>query len=182
MNSGPSQNPVVQQLQLLLTGYGYNFYNVTNQARSDDQLVRERASYFLGQAVTLLSSLRGEYQRRFIPPLTRENPFPPQEGMARLSEIEEIQRATSALEAHIRGMAVPTQDRIWWRFRQEEPLLAQLLSFDLRLVRGCEQIHRSVSELSPEGWNIYSSGSLRSLLQQVTQVANERERFLLLPL
>lgn len=182
MSLEPSQNPVVQQLQLLLTGYGYNFYNTTNQARSDDLLVRERASYFLGQTVTLLSSLRGEYQRRFIPPLTRENPFPPQEAMARLREMEEIQQAISTLEAHIRGMAVPTQDRTWWRFRQEQTLLAQLLSFDLRLVRGCEQIHQSVNGLLPEGWNIYSSGSLRSLLQQATQVAHERERFLLLPL
>jgi hypothetical protein len=173
---------VVQQLQLLLTGYGYNFYNATNQARSDDMLVRERASYSLGQAVTLLSNLRGEYQRRFIPPLTRENPFPPQEALAQLREMEEIQQAISALESHIRGMAVPTQDRIWWRFRQEQALLAQLLSFDLRLVRGCEQLHQSVSGLTPEGWNMYSSGTLRSLIQQVTQVANERERFLLLPL
>ena len=51
MSSGPSNDPVVQQLQLLLTGYGYNFYNSTNQARADDILVRERASYHLAQAV-----------------------------------------------------------------------------------------------------------------------------------
>ncbi len=37
MSSGPSNDPVVQQLQLLLTGYGYNFYNTTNQARADDR-------------------------------------------------------------------------------------------------------------------------------------------------
>ena len=182
MSSGPSQDPLVQQLQLLLTGYGYNFYNTTNQARSDDLLVRERASYFLGQAVTLMSSLRGEYQRRFVPPLTRENPFPPQEAMAQLREMEEVQQAISRLESHIRGMSVPTQDRIWWRFRQEQPLLAQLLSFDLQLVRGSEQLHQFTTQLTPEGWNIYSAGTLRSQLQQLTQVANERERFLLIPL
>ncbi len=182
MNSGPSQDPLVQQLQLLLTGYGYNFYNTTNQARSDDQLVRERASYFLGQAITLLSSLRGEYQRRFVPPLTRENPFPPQEALAQLREMEEIQQAISTLEAHIRGMAVPTQDRTWWRFRQEQPLLAQLLSFDLRLVRGGEQLQQFMAQLTPDGWNVYSAGTLRAQLQQLTQVANERERFLLIPL
>lgn len=182
MSSGPSQDPVVQQLQLLLTGYGYNFYSATNQARSDDLLVRERASYFLGQAVTLLSDLRGEYQRRFIPPLTRENPFPSAESMARLREMEEIQQAISSLEAHIRGMAVPAQDRIWWRFRQEQPLLAQLLDFDLRLVRGSEQLYQFATQLTPEGWNVYSAGSLRSLIQQITQAANERERFLLIQL
>jgi len=172
----------MQQLQLLLTGYGYNFYSATNQARSDDMLVRERASYFLGQSVTLLSSLRGEYQRRFVPPLTRENPFPSQEAMAQLRDMEEVQQAISALESQIRGMAVPTQDRIWWRFRQEQPLLTQLLNFDLRLVRGSEQLHEFTTQLRPEGWNTYSAGTLRSQLQQLTQVANERARFLLLPL
>ena len=182
MSSGPSQDPLVQQLQLLLTGYGYNFYNTTNQARSDDMLVRERASYFLGQAVTLISSLRGDYQRRFVPPLTRENPFPPQEAMAQLREMEEIQQAISSLETHIRGMSVPTQDRIWWRFRQEQPLLARLLSFDLQLVRGSEQLYQFTTQLIPESWNIYSASTLRSQLQQLTQVAHERERFLLIPL
>ena len=182
LNSGPSQDPLVQQLQLLLTGYGYNFYNTTNEARSDDILVRERASYFLGQAVTLLSTLRGDYQRRFIPPLTRENPFPSPEKMAQLREIEEVQQEVSRLEAHIRGMSVPTQDRTWWRFRQEQPLLTQLLSFDLQLVRGSEQLYQFATQVTPEGWNVYSAGILRSQVQQLTQVANERERFLLRPL
>lgn len=180
MSSGPSQNPVVQQLQLLLTGYGYNFYNSTNQARSDDQLVRERASYFLSQSVTLLSSLRGEFQRRFIPPLTRENPFPPQEAMAQLRELEALQQAISAQEAHIRGLSVPTQDRIWQRFRREQPLLEQLLNFDLQLVRGAEQIYQSVTQLTPEGWQRSGAAPLRAQLHALTQVVNAREQFLLL--
>lgn len=180
MSSGPSQNPVVQQLQLLLTGYGYNFYNSTNQARSDDQLVRERASYFLSQSVTLLSSLRGEFQRRFIPPLTRDNPFPPQEAMAQLRELESLQQAISAQEAHIRGLSVPAQDRIWQRFRREQPLLEQLLNFDLQLVRGAEQIYQSVTQLTPEGWQRNGAAPLRAQLQALTQVVNAREQFLLL--
>lgn len=180
MSSLPSQDPVMQQLQLLLTGYGYNFYSATNQARSDDILVRERASYFLGQAITLLSTLRGDYQRRFIPPLTRENPFPPQEALAQLREMEELQQEISRLESHIRGMSVPTQDRIWWRFRQEQALLNQLLNFDLRLIRDSEQIYQFVQQLTPESWHSYGSGQLRALIQQLTQAANERERFLLL--
>lgn len=180
MSLQPSQDPVMQQLELLLTGYGYNFYSATNQARSDDILVRERASYFLGQAVHLLSNLRGDYQRRFVPPLTRDNPFPPQEAMAHLREMEELQQDVSRLESHIRGMSVPTQDRIWWRFRQEQALLGQLLNFDLRLVRGGEQVYQFVEQLTPESWHSYGSGPLRSLIQQLTQTANERERFLLL--
>src|SRR5579859_7047256 len=106
MSSQPSNDPLIQQLQLLLTGYGYNFYNKTNQARADDLLVRERASYNLSQAVALLTQLRNEYYTRFVPPLTRANPDPPQEAMAQLREIESVQQALSALESHIRGMPV----------------------------------------------------------------------------
>src|SRR5579883_3400944 len=120
MSSRPSYDPIIQQLQLLLTGYGYNFYSSTNQARTDDLLVRERASYYLAQVVDLLANLRGAYQRRFIPPLTRANPDPPQEALAQVRELEEVQQELANIETYIRGMSVPTQDRIWWRFRQEQ--------------------------------------------------------------
>ncbi len=182
MSLEPSNDPIVQQLQLLLTGYGYNFYNQANQARADDLLVRERASYYLAQAVAMLARLRGDYHTRFIPPLTRANPDPPQEAMAQIREIEASQQALSQLESHIRGMSVPTQDRIWWRFRQEQPLLMQLLNFDLTLVRGSEQIYQYVSQLTPEQWNSQGSSSLRQMMQQLAHLAQERERLLLLQL
>lgn len=180
--SGPSNDPVIQQLQLLLMGYGYNFYNTTNQARADDLLVRERASYFLTQATDMLARLRSDYQRRFVPPLTRENPFPPAEALAHLREIEQVQQELSNVETHIRGMSVPSQDRIWWRFRQEQPLLMQLLNFDLALVRSSEQLYDYVSRLTPEAWQEQGSGPLRQLIQQLTQIARDRERFLLIPM
>lgn len=182
MSSEPSNSPVVQQLQLLLTGYGYNFYNSVNKARSDDLLVRERASYYLAQAVNMLANLRGTYQRRFIPPLIRANPDPPQEAMAQVRELEEVQQELANIETYIRGMSVPTQDRIWWRFRQEQVLLTQLLDFDLSLVLISEQIYQHVSQLTPDAWNNQGSSSLRQFIQRVNQIAHERERFLLLPM
>ena|SRR3989440_6238293 len=182
MNTGPSSDPIVQQLQLLLTGYGYNFYSSVNQARTDDQLVRERASYHLAQAVEMLANLRGAYQRRFIPPLTRANPDPPQEALAQVREIEAAQQALSNLETAIRGMAAPSQDRIWWRFRQEVPLLRQLLQFDLNLVRGSEQVYQYVTQLTPDNWHNQVILSLRQMTQQLAQTVRERERFLLLPM
>src|SRR2546429_8372743 len=145
MSLEPSNDPIVQQLQLLLTGYGYNFYNQANQARADDLLVRERASYYLAQAVATLARLRGDYHTRFIPPLTRANPDPPQEAMAQIREIEAVQQALAQIESHICGMSGPTQDRIWWRFRQEPALLTQLFNFYLLLIRSCRQIYHVFS-------------------------------------
>ncbi len=182
MSMQPSNDPLVQQLQLLLTGYGYNFYNSANQARADDLLVRERASYHLGHAAEMLAQLRSEYQRRFIPPLTRANPDPPQEALAQAREMEAARQALSNIETHIRGMSVPTQDRTWWRFRQEQTLLGQLLNFDLSLVRSSEDLYQFVAQLTPEGWNSQGSATLRQLMQRVEQTARDRERFLLIPL
>ncbi|WP_126554940.1 hypothetical protein [Dictyobacter kobayashii] len=181
MSSQPSSNPLVQQLQLLLTGYGYNFYNQTNQARADDLLVRERASYHLSQAMSTLAQLRSDYQMRFVPPLTRANPDPPQEAMVQLRALEAAQQALAKIESGIRGMSVPTQDRIWWRFRQEQNLLLQLLNFDLVLVRDSEQLYQYVSRMTPEDWASQSS-TLRQMTQQLAHSATERERFLLLQL
>ncbi len=79
-------------------------------------------------------------------------------------------------------MSVPTQDRTWWRFRQEQTLLGQLLNFDLVLVRGCEEVYEYVAQLTPEGWNSQGSAALRQLMQRVSTIARERERFLLIPL
>jgi hypothetical protein len=182
MGSMPSNDPIVQQLQLLLTAYGYNFYSTKNTTRSDDMLVRERASYYLAQAVDMLATLRGAYQQRYIPPLTRANPDPPQEALAQLREMEEIRQELSNIEANIRGMSVPTQDRIWWRLRNEQALLSQLLQFDLALVRSSEQVNRHVSQLNPEIWNIQGTTQIRSLIQQVIQIARDRERLLLIQL
>lgn len=182
MSSEPSNNALVQQLQLLLTGYGYNFYNKANQARADDLLVRERASYYLSSAISELAQLRNDYSTRFIPPLTRANPDPPAEAMAQLREIEARQQALSQVEAHIRGMSVPTQDKIWWRFRQEQALLMQLLEFDVRLVRSSEQLYQHVTQLTAENWNSAVSGLLRQTTQQLEHLAREREQFLLIPL
>src|SRR5260370_34750190 len=116
MSSQPAIEPVIQQLQLLLTGYGYNFYNTTNQARADDLLVRERASYHLGPAIDMLARLQREYQRRFIPPLTRANPDPPAEALSHAREIDAPRHALSTIETHIRRISEPTQNRTSPRF------------------------------------------------------------------
>jgi hypothetical protein len=126
--------------------------------------------------------LRSEYHTRFIPPLTRANPDPPQEAMAQIREIEATQQSLARLESHIRAMSVPTQDRIWWRFRQEQALLNKLLEFDLSLVRDSERIYEYATQLAPESWNSQSSNELRQMTQQLDHLAQEREHFLLLQL
>jgi hypothetical protein len=46
----------------------------------------------------------------------------------------------------------------------------------------CEEVYQYVAQLTPEGWNSQGSAALRQLMQRVSNVARERERFLLIPM
>ena len=81
MASRPPGNLVVQQLDLLLSGYGFNYYKAENRARADDLLIRQQAAGSLSQAVSALSSLHSSYRLRYLPPPSRDNPFPPREEL-----------------------------------------------------------------------------------------------------
>jgi len=173
---------VVQALQVALSGFGYNFYNTQNQARSDDLLVRGKASGYLSDAISCLITLAGDYQMRHIPPLTRENPDPPREALAAVQDIRSLQQEIADLEGRVRGMSVPTADRIWGRFRQELMTLRQLLQFDLDLVRGSEGIFQQVSGTNADNWSSGYAQEVRGQVRRLNQIAQAREQFLRVPL
>ena len=183
MSADEITNPVLQQLDLLLTGYGYNFYNVKNQMRADDLLVRQKAAETLGLAANALGALQGDYQRRYVPPGTREQPFPPPERMERLREIGQARERLSTLAAEIRGMPVPTQDRTWWRLRDERSLLESLLQYDRTLIGRIEELALLARGLTANAWQsgeLYTG--LEAQIEQLAAVIQERRRPLQTPL
>jgi hypothetical protein len=183
MSGDEITNPVLQQLDLLLTGYGYNFYNAKNRMRADDLLVRQKAAETLGLAANALGALQGDYQRRYVPPGTREQPFPPPEQMERLREIGQARDRLSTLAAEIRGMPVPVQDRTWARIRDERSLLESLLQFDRALVGQIEELARTARELTANAWHsgeLYTG--LEAQIERLAAVVQERRRLLQTPL
>jgi hypothetical protein len=179
MSDQPTKNIVAQQLELLMSGRGFNFYDSKNQARADDLLVRQRASGFLSEACQALTALEPVFRQQFIPPSTRENPFPPAEAMAKLREIGQLRTKIADLETQIRSMSVPTQDKIWWRFRDERTLLEQLVGYDYQLVRECSDIADAVRAVSADDWNGRSvSTEFAPKLNQLQSSIRERQQFL----
>jgi hypothetical protein len=177
---GFTNDPVLRQLQLALTGYGYNFYDKKNQARADDLLVRQKAAGSLEDAVQALTRLEAEFRRRYIPPATRENPFPPAEAMDKWKDIGQLKERISLIASRIRGMPVPTQDRTWARFRSELPMLKQLLNFDLWLVNLTEGVFQHVQTLTPAGWQEGNGlGEFDQQLGGLDNLIRDRQRFLL---
>ena len=179
MSDHPSQNPVIQGLQVLITSPGYNFYNSANMMRADDLLVRGQASGALGEACAALKAVEGEYTHRFIPPATRENPYPPAGAMEKLRGLVRLRERISGLESGIRGMAVPTQDKIWWRFHQEARLLNDLLVFDHGLLLHTAEVARLAQGITADAWQSGDAAApLLAALQQLDSLVRDRQRLL----
>ena len=180
----PSDNPIVRGLQLLTTGWGYNFYNRGNAARADDLLVREKAAHQLGEAAAALSALEVAYRRQFVPNPTRENPYPPADAMERLRAIGGLKARISDVAVRIRGAATPTQDRIWFRLRNEQTLLYQLLTFDQSLIAAAQQVSELARTLTAASWNqdpLSATASFDLPLQQLDSTIHDRTELLLMP-
>jgi hypothetical protein len=130
----------------LFYGWGYNFYRVENQLRADDQLVRSKASWLLGNAMASVDAAESEYRREFLPPPSRAKPFPDAAAVAAAQRLERLARAIGALEATIQQQPVPENDRMTQRYRQEAPTLKHLMEHDLRLVGQCDLLRTMVDK------------------------------------
>ncbi len=174
-------DPIKHTLTNLLTAYGYNLYENKNRLRADDLLVREKAAEMLSEGATTLRGLRTAFQKRFIPPPTRENPSPPPERLAQLREMAQLMERLEDLATRIRSMAVPTQDRVWEHFRGERALLSQLLQQDYNLVAPCHELRDAVQRLTPADWNDATASSLQTTADRVEQAIRSRTDFLRVP-
>jgi hypothetical protein len=141
---------VLRQLATnLFYGWGYNFYRKENQLRADDQLVRSKAAWLLGLAMMAVASAESEYRREFLPPPTRQKPFPDAEAVANAQKMERLARSIGALEAAIQQQPVPANDRMTQRYREEAPTLAALIAEDELLVGRTEMLRSMVEGKKP---------------------------------
>jgi hypothetical protein len=129
----------------LFYGWGYNFYRIENQLRSDDQLVRSKAASLLGMAMACVSEAETEYRQKFLPRPSRQKPFPDAAAMKVAQDLERLAREIDALEALIQQQPVPENDRMSERFRQEASTLKALIRYDEQLVGQCELLRSMVN-------------------------------------
>jgi len=167
-----------RQLDLLMNAYGYNLYEKKNRARADDLIVRETAAGALGTAANSLRTLRTEYRRKFIPPLTRDNPDPPRARLDELAEITRLQERVADLEMRIRSMPVPVQDRAWEKFRQEHQTLNDLLLRDYNLIMPCQNLREQLRVVKVDAWSDDTIANAAELIDQIDEAIRSRADFL----
>jgi hypothetical protein len=79
-------------------------------------------------------------------------------------------------------MPVPTQDKVWWRFRDEAALLNQLIQFDYQMVQQTEQLYQQARSLTPDLWQQGGEAvSLAGALQHLEMLIRDRQNFLQRP-
>ena len=132
---------------MLINGYGYNWYRLDNQMRADDLIVRSRVSEHLGFAVARLRELEARYRRKFLPPPTREHPDPDPVHIAAARQYRAIEDRIGEVDTRVRGAAVPANDRIWQRHRNELDTLAKLGDCDVLMLGGAKQLADFVATL-----------------------------------
>lgn len=128
----------------LFHGWGYNFYKVENQLRADDQMVRSKASWLLGEAAGAVCAAESDYRRVFLPAPTRAKPFPDATAVESAQKLERLHGEICGIEQLIHQLPAPANDRMTQRYRLEAPTLASLIRFDSLLVGQCELMRKSV--------------------------------------
>jgi hypothetical protein len=130
----------------LFYGWGYNFYKRENQLRADDQLVREKAGWILGNAAASIEAAESSYRREFLPPPTRAKPFPDPVAVAEAQQLERLAKAIRGLASRMTELPTPENDRMTERFRKEAPTLEGLIALDEQLVGQCELLRSTVDK------------------------------------
>jgi len=173
-------SPVWETFTMLLNGYGYNWYRADNQARADDLLVRQKAGYFLGLAASKLLEAEAEYQQKYLPPGTREQPFPPPDKIASHRRLRDLRQAILSTEAAVRGLPVPPTDKVWQRHRLEYTTLKRLTNADVGLVGAAKTLADEVDKTSLDQWSGNETPErINDILGQFKKLVEERRALLL---
>jgi hypothetical protein len=158
----------------LFYGWGYNFYRLENQLRSDDLTVRAKVGQLLGLARASVETAESAYRRERLPTPTRERPRPDPDAVAGASALERLSQGIGALEGQIRAQPAPENDRMTQRYRHEAETLHRLLSCDMGLAGRAEML-RAMLDQKDGAWMIDKSPEIQAGLRSVEAALRDRQ-------
>jgi hypothetical protein len=173
MSSFYQANEFEQLAINLFYGWGYNFYRVENQLRTDDLLVRSKVSELLAEARTDVVDAGIKYRHEHLPPPTRDNPFPNADAVRTAKAIDEVAAALTAVAAQIRSTPAPENDRMWQRHRNEAHTLSRLGEVDKEMVVIAAAL-RSKTQSSGNSWIIENLSEIHSATDALQAILRKR--------
>jgi hypothetical protein len=164
---------------MLLNGYGYNWYRRDNRMRADDLLIRSRASEHLENAVAKLRELETRFRREYLPPPTRARPDPDPRHLAAARRFAQLANRVLDIDTRLRGAAVPPNDKIWQRHRDEIETLERLGECDAVLVAGAKELYDCVPDaLADAGLDPASEAQIDHCLAELAGALAQRNEIL----
>jgi hypothetical protein len=161
----------------LFYGWGYNFYRLENQLRTDDLLVRQKVGSLLGESRALVEAAQSAWRRLHLPPPTRANPLPRPEAIASARVLEDLSNRIGQVEAVIRTLPVPETDRMTQLYREEAPTLMALGACDRRLV-GLAGVLREILDGKDADWMLANLPAIREGIKLIQAGVRERQEIL----
>jgi hypothetical protein len=169
--------PLEQVAINLFYGWGYNFYRKENQLRADDLLIRSKVGLLLANARKSVETAEADYRRKFLPPLSREQPRHDPAAVSGSQAIERLSRAIGALAGQIAAQPVPENDRMTQRHRQEAGTLQNLIASDQKLV-GQAELLRSLLDQKDGAWFIEHMPALQDGINAIGETLRARQLLL----
>ena len=163
--------PIADRLRSLLAS---DVYTTKGRLRADDLLVRERVARSLGEASARLRDLAGQWRADWVPPSTRENPFPSAEVMAPLRQADRLGKDIDTVATSVRGLPLLPEDKVWNRVRRGG--LDELLQFDWALVSEADELAGQLAA-APDLAAV-DSAAVAQRLRGLTEVIADRRRYI----
>ncbi|HEY4373744.1 MAG TPA: hypothetical protein VGN52_17580 [Burkholderiales bacterium] len=162
----------------LFNGWGYNFYRAENQLRADDQLVRSKADWLLGQARAAVGAADSTYRREAFGTPTRDKPLPDPAVVENARRIERLGAAIGGIAGRLQAQPAPEADRMSQRYRREAATLKALIVSDEQLVGQCALLQQLADAPSPVAL-LERLGELQEGVKAIEATLRGRETILL---
>ena len=177
---GDIEDRLLEAGELLLNGWGYNWYRSENLMRADDVLLRNHAEQLLGEAEAALQSAAAAFRSTFLPPPSRDNPLPDPQRLAELRAFRSLIAELDAIRTAVRGAAMPPDDKIWRRHRDEHETLVRLGRFDAMIAAACATL-RAEAALTDPGQARAEASAFAAQLAALRRVLAQRCALLAVP-
>jgi len=148
-SSADIETALLQAGELLLNGWGYNWYRAENLMRADDLLLRNQADSLLGDALAACRRAEAVFRQKYMGPPSRQRPLPDPERVAQLHEFQAVLEQLEDVRTRLRGAAMPPDDRIARRHNEEADLLVKLGRCDTVLAARAQALRSEAMSITP---------------------------------
>jgi hypothetical protein len=171
------ETALLQAGELLLNGWGFNWYRAENLMRADDILLRNQADQLLGDALAAFRRAETVFRQKYLGSPSRQTPLPDPARMVELQSFRTLLESVEALRTRLRGASMPPDDKVWRRHRDEASLLSSLGQCDAKLAASAQALRAEALAITPAGL-VDMPGQIEPRLRQLSDLLDERSKLL----